>query len=108
MALAELDLSDTAEECMDNCVEAMQAGERCAGGCLDEDVARCIRLCRDVADPTTERARFMARNSTYSEDLAATCAAACEEREECARHDHCQVCADVLEDCARTCREMAA
>ena len=114
MALTEIDhLSDEMAECTDNCLEAAQACEWCADACADEggDMARCIRLCRDVADLTTLHARFMARNSNYSAELAEVCAGACEEcAEECDRHDdeHCQVCADVLRECAETCRNMAS
>lgn len=114
MALTEIDhLSDEMATCMDNCLEAAQACEWCADACADEgqEMARCIRLCRDVADLTALHARFMARDSGYHAELANICADACEEcAEECAQHDHehCQVCAEVLSDCAETCREMAA
>lgn len=114
MALTEIDhVEGTMEECIDNCLNAAQACEWCADECAGEgeDMAKCLRLCRDVADLTTLHARFMARNSNYSEELAQVCAGACEEcAEECERHDaeHCQVCADVLRDCAETCREMAS
>ena len=114
MALTEIDhLSDEMAECTDNCFEAAQACEWCADACADEggDMARCIRLCRDVADLTTLHARFMARNSTYHAGLADVCADACEEcTDECEQFEaeHCQVCADVLCDCAETCRNMAS
>ena len=32
-----------------------------------------LRLCREVADTTTLHARFMARNSNYSNELAEVC-----------------------------------
>ena len=113
MALTEIDHVDgQMEECIDNCLTAAQVCEWCADECIgDEEMAKCARLCRDVADLTSLHARFMARNSNYSEELAKACAGACEEcAEECERHDadHCQVCADVLRDCAETCREMAS
>jgi hypothetical protein len=114
MALTQIDhVEGTMEECIDNCLEAAQACEWCADERAGEgeDMARCLRLCRDVADLTTMHARFMARNSNYSAVLAEACAGACEEcAEECERHDaeHCQVCADVLRECAETCREMAS
>lgn len=101
-------------ECIDNCFEAAQAAEWCADECIglgDEDMSRCIRLCRDVADVTTLHARFMARNSGYESDLAKTCADLCEEcADECEQHDHdhCQTCAEVLRECAETCRTMAS
>ena len=117
MALQEIEpLSDNEEraECVDNCFEAAQACEWCATACIamgEEDMARCIELCRDVADMTTLHARFMARNSNYSAELAETCAELCEEcADECAQHDaeHCQTCADVLRECADSCRNMAS
>ena len=114
MALREIDhLDDEQRDCLDNCLESAQACEWCADECAaeGEEMADCIRLCRDVADLTTLHARLMARDSAYSSALAATCADACEAcAEECAQHDHehCQVCADVLEDCAESCRRMAA
>lgn len=117
MALTQIDHVSENElmaECIDNCFEAAQACEWCADECIqmgDEDMARCIELCRDVADLTTMHARFMVRDSNYSPQLAQACAGACEEcAEECERFDaeHCQVCADVLRDCAETCREMAS
>jgi len=84
--------------------------EWCADECLgDEEMEECARLCRDVADIASLHARFMARNSNYSKQLAEACAGACEEcAEECERHDaeHCQVCAEVLTECAESCRNM--
>ncbi|ELY64202.1 four-helix bundle copper-binding protein [Natronococcus jeotgali] len=114
MALTQIDhMDDEMAECTDNCFEAVQACEWCADECLDhgEEMARCIRLCRDVADITALHARFMARNSGYHADLAETCADACEEcADECEQfdHEHCQVCADVLRECAESCRNMAS
>jgi Domain of Unknown Function (DUF326) len=114
MALTQIDhVEGTTADCIDNCLEAAQACEWCADACAGEgeEMARCLRLCRDVADLTTLHARFMARNSNYSAELAQVCAGACEEcAEECDRHEaeHCQVCADALRDCAETCREMAS
>lgn len=115
MALTEIDHVGENEEmakCIDDCFEAVQACEWCADECADEgeEMAECIRLCRDVADLASLHARFMARNSDYSTQLAEACADACEAcAEECARHDHehCQVCADVVSECAESCRNMA-
>jgi hypothetical protein len=106
-------LSDEAQTCLENCVEASQVCEWCADECAGEGegMARCLRLCRDVADLTSLHARFMARDSNYSAVLAEACAGACEEcAEECEQHeaDHCQVCAEVLRDCAESCRAMAS
>ncbi len=115
MALTEIDhLTEEMAECTDNCFEAAQACEWCADECIEmgsEEMARCIRLCRDVADVTTLHARFMARESAFHSDLAEVCADACEEcADECEQfdHDHCQVCADVLRECAESCRHMAS
>ena len=70
----------------------------------------CGRLCRDMGDVASLHARFMARGSNYSAQLAEACASACEEEcaKECKRHaaDHCQACADVLSECADSCRNM--
>lgn len=117
MALKELDPvreNDRMEDCIDNCYEAAQACEWCATACIrmgEEDMARCIELCRDVADVTTLHARLMTRDSDYSSDLAATCADLCEAcADECEQHDedHCQICVDVLRRCADSCRDMAS
>ena len=106
-------LSDEQRDCIENCFEAAEACEWCADACADEGegMAECIRLCRDVADLTTLHARFMARDSRYSGDLAGVCADACEAcADECEQHDadHCQLCADVLRECAESCRSMAS
>lgn len=117
MALQEIDPvsgNERKAECIDNCFEAAQACEWCASACIEmgeEDMARCIELCRDVADTTTLHARMMARDSEYSGELAATCADLCEEcADECEQHDteHCQTCAEVLRECADSCRDMAS
>ena len=114
MALEFIDhLDEKMQTCIDNCLEAAQVCEWCADACADEGdgMARCIRLCRDVADLATLHARFMARNSAYHRELASICADAAQAcAEECARHDHdhCQRCAEVLPDCVESCREMAA
>ena len=113
MALQQIDHpDDQVQECIDNCLEAAQVCEWCADACVDEGegMARCIRLCRDVADITTLHARWMARNSGYHEELAAICADRCEAcAEECSQHDHdhCQACAEILPECAESRREMA-
>lgn len=105
-------LSDQARECVDNCLTAAAACEWCADACAgDEEMAQCLRLCRDVADLTTLHARLMLRDSSYSGELAALCATACDAcAKECANHeqDHCQLCASVLPACAETCRAMAS
>ena len=112
--LSEIDhLSEEERNCVENCFEAAATCEWCADACAGhgEEMAECIRLCRDVADQTTLHARFMARDSDYSSRLAEDCADLCQEcADECSQHDHdhCQLCADVLEKCAESCRSMAA
>lgn len=113
MALQELDLREDAATCMDDCFEAVQAAERCADACIETGgpgMARCIQLCRDVADVASLNARAIARDSEYHAELAATCADACETcADECRTFDdeHCQMAADVLRRCAESCRRMA-
>lgn len=103
-------LSDEQRDCIENCTEAAEVCEWCADECVgDEGMAECARLCRDVADVASLHARFMARDSTYSAQLAEACAGACEEcADECERHDadHCRTCAEVLRECAESCRSM--
>lgn len=75
--------------------------EWCADRCLDEgpEMARCVRLCHDVADLATVNATFVARDSAFGPDLAVVFASAAEEcADECKRHphDHCRECAAVL------------
>ena len=104
-------LSEEQRECIENCNEAAEVCEWCADESLgDSEMEECARLCRDVADLTSLHARFMSRNSEYSATLAEACANACEAcADECSRHDanHCQVCADILRNCAESCRSMA-
>lgn len=107
-------LSEDERQCAENCFTAAETCEWCANECIemgDEGMARCIRLCRDVADIASLHARFMTRDSEFDAGLATVCADACEVcADECAQHDedHCQLCAEVLRKCARSCREMAA
>lgn len=117
MALAETvsqidHLNDDQRTCIEICNEATEVCEWCADECLGEsEMEECARLCRDVADIASLHARFMARGSTYSTDLAATCAQVCDAcADECAQFEaeHCQVCAEVLRECADSCRQMAS
>ena len=104
-------LSDEQRDCIEICQEATEVCEWCADESLgSEEMEECARLCRDVADLTALHARFMARSSSSSGHLAKACAEACEAcAQECERHDadYCQVCADVLRECAASCRSIA-
>lgn len=80
---------------------AVKACEWCADQCIDhgQRMARCARLCRDVADIGSTVERFMARNSLFMPDIAAMfinvaeeCAMECEQFEDA----HCQDCAKEL------------
>jgi hypothetical protein len=103
-------LSEEERECIEICNEAAEVCEWCADESLgSEEMERCARLCRDVADIASLHARFMARGSDYSGHLAEVCAEVCEAcAEECRQHDHdhCQLCAEVLPKCAESCRNM--
>ena len=105
--------NDEARKCVEDCLRAAEVCEWCADECAGEgeEMAECLRLCRDVADVASLHARFIARNSNYSEELAQVNAGIAEEcAEECDRHEaeHCQLCADVLRECAESCRNMIA
>ncbi|WP_435361957.1 four-helix bundle copper-binding protein [Haloarchaeobius sp. DFWS5] len=106
-------LTDEQRECVDTCLAAAEACEWCADECAGkgEEMGECIRLCRDVADLASLHARFMVRDSDYAGDLAAVCADACEAcADECETHDHdhCQTCATVVRECAKSCRNTAS
>jgi hypothetical protein len=73
----------------------------CADRCLDDgpEMARCVRLCHDVADVATLNARFVSRDSEFGPEFAELFVRAAEEcADECLRHpqEHCQECAAVL------------
>ena len=113
MAIQQLHQQDSEiSACIDYCSEAAQACELCADACAEADaeMARCLRLCRDVADLASMHARFMTRESEFHSQQASLVADAAEAcRDECAQFDvdHCQTCAAVLEPCIESCRAMA-
>jgi hypothetical protein len=104
-------LNDEQRECIENCTDATEVCEWCADECLGSDeMEECARLCRDVVDIASLHARLMARDSQFSQQLGELCAEVCDAcAEECDRHDakHCQVCVDVLRECAESCRQTA-
>lgn len=82
-------------------VQTAIACEWCATQCIGkgEQMAECIRLCRDVADLALLNVQFIARDSTFGPDIAETFAFAAEEcAVECSQypHRHCQECASTL------------
>lgn len=106
-------VDDRMAECIHNCYKAAAATEHCADQCAEEgkEMARCLRLCRDVSDLAILHARLMVRNSEYSERLAEICADACEEcADECGMYDaeHCEIAEEALRECAESCRDMAS
>lgn len=87
--------------------EAAKVCEWCADRCIGEgqQMAECLRLCRDVADIASQNARFIARDSSFGPDLAQLFVSVAEEcAQECARHPHghCQDCARVLRQASQT------
>jgi len=115
MAIQQLHQQDSEmSNCIDTCSEAAQAAEMCADACIEEgreELAECIRHCRDVADLTSMHARFMSRNSTFHTALASICADACEACiEECQQFEMeaTETCVAVLEPCVESCRSMTA
>lgn len=52
MAAQQIGLSSEMEECVDNCIRAMEVCEWCVDQSADhgEGMARCRRLCRNVID----------------------------------------------------------
>lgn len=114
MALTELKMGREMENCVDNCFEAAQAAEKCAQHCIEmgeDDRARCIELCRDVADVTSLHARMMARDSEFHREIATVCADLCETcADECANFEGeiPQTCAEACRTCAESCRQMAS
>ncbi|SEH15049.1 hypothetical protein SAMN04487967_1897 [Natronorubrum sediminis] len=57
------------DDCIDNCFDATQACNWRADEYIepDEEMARCIRLCRDVAGLTTMNARAMIPSIVHSQ-----------------------------------------
>ena len=98
------------EDCAEICLQAAEIAEWCADECIGSpEMAECARQCRDVADLATLHARFMARDSQWSDGLAKLCADACETCAETCRGfdaEHCKEAARVLAECARSCRQM--
>lgn len=106
-------LSPSMHAALDDAIEAIGVCEWCADQCIDEGpgMARCIRLCRDVADLARLHVTFLTRGSTFGPDVARAFATAAEEcAVECQQHPHahCQECAEVLNRAARSARNLLA
>lgn len=106
-------LTEPTRVALHDVIKAHRVCEWCADQCLDEgpEMARCVRLCRDVADLSDVTAEFLIRKSIFAPDVAQTFAEAAEEcARECSQHshEHCQECARVLPRAAETVRELAA
>lgn len=105
-------LNDAQRDCVENCAEVAEIAEWCAEACQgDPELEKCATLCRDVADISSLRARFSARDSAYSDKLAEICAEACQAcAQECESHDlqACQTSADAFRSCAESCQNMVS
>jgi hypothetical protein len=87
--------------------QAAKVCEWCADRCTGEgqEMAECLRLCRDVADVASLNARFIARDSSFGPDLAQLFISVAEEcARECSQHSHghCQDCARVLRQASQS------
>jgi hypothetical protein len=72
-------------------------------------VAQCIRLDIDCAEICRLATGFMARGSSFAQELCLACADVCEAcGKECRKFPmaHCQACADACVRCADECRRM--
>lgn len=103
------------ESCIEACNACADACDHCAAACLAEPdvkkMAECIRLDMDCAAICRLASGYMARGSSFAQDVCGLCADVCEAcGAECAKHpqDHCQACADVCRRCAEECRRMAS
>lgn len=114
MSVQELGFEQDVQDCIDNCFRAAEAAEACASHCIrqaDEDLVRCIELCRDAANTTTTSALLMSRESENMGRMCGVCAEVCRMcAEECGRHDGepMRVCAEVMRECADSCSRMAS
>lgn len=101
-------------ECIEACYDCAAACDYCAASCLKEEdpgmMRDCIRLDMQCANLCRLAAQFMAMGSTWAKSVCQLCAEICEEcGKTCRQHamDHCQKCADACLRCAETCRAMA-
>ncbi|MFG1731490.1 four-helix bundle copper-binding protein [Paenibacillus sp. 843] len=100
-------------ECIEACLQCMNACNVCYVSCLKEyELAKlrdCISLDRECADICAFAAQAMSRKSPYVKEICELCMKACLAcAEECGKHDHehCKQCAEACRKCAEACREM--
>jgi hypothetical protein len=103
------------QNCIAACNECADACDHCATACLGEpDVEKmtsCIALDIDCAAICRLAAGYMARGSSFAQQICRACADVCQAcGDECAKHqhDHCRRCAEACRRCAEECGRMAA
>lgn len=110
MVNTDLNLEGAETSCIDSCLEAAQACERCIEKGRGEEMTGCIRACRNGAALTTLCARFIARQSVHVPEVAAACADVCEicaDMCELYEGEHIEACTEICTQCADTCHELA-
>ncbi|ACK68652.1 protein of unknown function DUF326 [Gloeothece citriformis PCC 7424] len=93
------------ESILDAAILCAKECEHCADACLDENnnMAECIRLCRDCSQMCWVSAGYISRGSRFIPQIVRSCIEICQAcASECEKHDddHCQ-------KCAQTCRQAA-
>lgn len=104
-----------AASCIDACLAAAVASDRCANACLREaevaQLTRCIVLDHDCALLCKATASLISHGSPFARGLSELCASACdacaEECEKHAHHHHCKACAAACRRAADECRRYA-
>lgn len=103
-----------AATCIEACLDAAIAADRCGHACLHEaEVARmvaCINLTQDCAQLCRTTAFLISHGSRFARQTCEVCAQACEAcAEECERHSrpHCNACAQSCRAAAEECRRYA-
>lgn len=103
------------QECIEICLECMNACNYCYVSSLKEyDLAmlrECIRINRECAAICMFAAEAISRDTMFAAGICGLCAKVCDACvEECGKHEHghCQKCADVCQKCAEVCRRIAA
>src|SRR3569832_1275412 len=108
--------NDELSRCIEACFDCAQACTACADACLGEEAVKqltqCIRLnldCADVCRTTgTLASRRTGSNEVLLKSMLDACAQACRLcAQDCgwyaSYHEHCKVCAEVCQQCERSC-----